>query len=116
MLEFISIKELTKELGYKDTRSTVKWCENKNVGILSDRGSKWRYIIKAEFEAARMQEALKYLKGKYNRNGFTEAFNSQMDFFVEYKQANDKKMKEYKPQGEKEKSFLSILQKITSPV
>ena len=110
----IYIKELTKELGFKDQRAAMKWCERQHIGILSDFGSKKRrYVIRAEFIAKYMNDSVKYISRKYGKDKLPEFLNSEVSFFVEQ---TPKKMEEYKPQGEKEKSFLSILQKITSPV
>ncbi|HLG35301.1 MAG TPA: hypothetical protein VI757_10505 [Bacteroidia bacterium] len=87
-MERIYIHVAAKEICYKDRRSFKKWCSNNGVGILSDNGSKKLYVIKEEFEEAKSKKATDYLKQK------------EMRF---------KKRDGYKPKGEHEKKFLSIL-------
>lgn len=82
------IREAAKEIRYKDRRSFKRWCSNNGVGILSDNGSKKMYVIKEEFNEAKSRKATDYLNQK------------EVEF---------KKESKYKPQGEHEKKFLSIL-------
>lgn len=118
MFEFISIKEVGKELDYKDCRSVMKWCNNNGIGILGD---KRKYVIKIEFEVAKMKEAFGYLKNKYGESNFMEILNAHASFLIEYKtaierkansQQKDKNSDEYTSQGFYEKQFLDELRKI----
>ena len=111
MIEFIFIKEVARELGSKDYRTVKRWCEKNGVGILSDFGRK-KYLIKAEFEAAKIKQAVNYIKEKYGSDKLPEYFNSLINFFS--KNNNVEKENKYKLLGEHEKSFLNCLQNINS--
>lgn len=65
-LECLSLARVATLLGYKDLRSVHKWCRNHSVAILSDQGSRLKYVIKSEFEAARLQTIVKYLRTRYS--------------------------------------------------
>ncbi len=88
MLERIYLQSGLTQLGYKDKRSFKKWCENNGVKIFSDNGSNKIYVIKEEFEEAQSRKVMNYLKQK------------ELEF---------KKHSGYKPMGDHEKKFLSIL-------
>jgi hypothetical protein len=84
------------------------------VGILKDNGSKRRYVIKAEFEAARLREAIRYMKEKYGVEEFPDAMKAHVRFYTEYLEATEKsnsriQRNDYRPSGENEKKFLAIL-------
>jgi hypothetical protein len=107
MFERVYIKEVAKELKYEDYRAVYRWCKNNGIGILSDVGSRKKYILKAEYEAAKNHEPLKYIKEKYGENKLSEFLNATMIF------SNKKILAEkvnYKPVGEYEKNFLNCLQ------
>lgn len=108
MIEFIYIKEVAKELDCKDYRTIKRWCKKNGVGILSDTGSSKKYVLKAEFEAVKMKQAVKYIKEKYGADKLPDAFHSFFNFFNENN--NTGNAIKYKPQGEHEIKFLSDLQ------
>lgn len=110
MIERIYIKDLLERLNCKDVRSIKRWCVKNGVAILSDIGSNKKYVIKAEFEAKYMSQSIKYITEKYGKDKLSQFLNSSMKFFAEYNQV--KKEKKYKPQGEYEMNFLSVLTNI----
>jgi len=91
MIERLYIKEILNLLPYSDRRSVIKLLRNKGVLILCDAGSNRQFVIKSEFEKA------------MNKNCFTQYHNTRTE-----------KLNIYKPQGEYEKEFLSILQNINT--
>lgn len=86
MLEYISLKKIGAELGYRKTASVKRWCRANGVGILRDPGSKIFYAIRAEFEQARMKSARHYLKEKYGKH-FPDVLNAYLNFRSEYERA-----------------------------
>jgi len=122
MIEKLYIRDVAKELDLKDNRSAYRWCNNNGVGILSDIGCKRKYIIKAEFIAAKIKQMLKYVNAKYNDVEVTEILNADIQYYLQLqtiKEQQDinrfhhqKNKIEYSPRGDNEKSFLSDLQNI----
>ncbi len=99
--ERILLTEILIKLSYKDRRSVVRWCSKKGVSLFKDKGTNRWFALKNEFEKAFAP----------NGNSF-DVLNSTMSFFSNYHQAQSSKHQEYKPQGEIEKQFLSILQTV----
>ena len=97
MNQTISIQEAALFLNYKDIRSVKRWCSNNGVKILSDNGSKRRYVIKEEFEEAKMRQTKMYLNQKYCDNKLPEGKKEQ---------GNEKN---YRLSGDNEKRFLESL-------
>jgi len=85
-----------------------KWCKNNGVGVFSDIGSNRLFVLRAEFEAAKMKQAVKYIKEKYGVNNLPDVFHSQVNFFNENN--NTENSIKYRPQGKHEIKFLSDLQ------
>jgi hypothetical protein len=122
MIERLYIKDVAKELDLKDNRSAYRWCKNNGVGILSDIGSKRKYVIKEEFESAKIKEMLKYLTRKYKNVDLKQILDAGVGLYL---QLNSNKEQQsyshsiaqknkigYSPRGDNEKSFLSDLQNI----
>ena len=97
MIEQISIQETAILLGYKDIRSAKRWCNNNGVKILSDFGSKKQYVIKEEFEEAKIRRAKIYLTQKYGDDKLSEAKTKQGRERI------------YSLSGDNEKRFLNSL-------
>ena len=110
MIERLYIKEVTKYLEYEDYRSVYRWCKNNGVGILSDAGSKRKYVLMSEFEAAINSEAIKYIKEKYGESKLSEIIGFTMNLFSQNRNNRAEKNKKYIPVGEYEKDFLNRLQ------
>jgi len=109
-MERLYIKEIQKELPFRDRRTLKKWCRNNGVGIFSDIGSNRLFVLRAEFEAAKMKQPLKYIKEKYGEDKLPDTFHSLFNFFNENN--NTGNVIRYKPQGEHEIKFLSDLQSL----
>jgi hypothetical protein len=92
-MQRILLQRAAQELGYVDTRQFKRWCVNNDVGILMDSGSRKLYVIEEEFEEAKSRRAIEYLE----RKGIKA-----------YKQ------NKYRPQGEHERKYFSILTRIIS--
>jgi len=112
MIERLHFKELAQLLKYKDQRSIVKWCSNNNVKVFKDNGSNKRFVLKVEFEAKYMKQSVQYIQQKYGKSKLPEFLQSTMNFFSEYQQAKGHQKPEYKPKGQNEVEFLSILQNL----
>lgn len=74
MIPTISIQEATEYLGFKDHRSTVKYCEKHDINIFSTNGRK-KYLIRSQFEYTRAKQLIQYLKIKY-KDRWMEAFKA----------------------------------------
>lgn len=107
-MERLYIQDIQKELPFRDRRTLKKWCHNNGVGVFTDLGSNRLFVIKAEFEAAKMNQVIDYIKEKYGEDTLPEYFNSLTIFFSGNN--NVAKADEYKPLGEHEKKFLNCLQ------
>jgi len=100
------MKELKEMLNSKDHHSirTIKrWCKNNNVSLYSDNGCNKLYVFREEFELIYNSGAIK---------NQTATMNSPLYFNSNYTQSLKGKSPEYKPLGEIEKQFLSILQSV----
>lgn len=107
MNERIYIKELKELLNSKDKRSNrmVKsWCENNHVTLYRDIGSNKLYVFSKEFERVYLGQKKQYSN--------PELINSTMKFFPQLGKIKVEKSKSYIPQGEHEKTYLSMLQNI----
>jgi len=101
MVERIYISELQKMLHYKDRRSVRKWCRNNGIKVYCDFGSNRQYVLKEEFETAKIK--IYYLL----QNGFKSTEQP-----IQKQQTNDDKVCEDKPKGVYELNFLNFLQNI----
>jgi hypothetical protein len=113
MIIKIFIKDIAKELGYKDTRSIKRWCDNHNIGILSDFGSNRQYVFKSEYEIARDRIVNKYIKQKYGIKIVQPVIHIPENIIAN----NDNSVQpeyNYTPIGKSEKKFLesSIFTKV----
>lgn len=96
--ERLYIKDIKKELPYRDRRSITRWCRNNDVRILSDAGSNKQFVLRYEFETAKT-------KNYFVRPG---VINSSMKFLSQNRTRKTDKAKGYTVKGEYEKEFLSI--------
>jgi len=88
----IYLKEIMTALDYRDLRSVKKWCDINHVRILCDAGCKWRYVLMEEFEKALTRCHLhKPERPRKNSRVYSTS---------------------YSPQGEYEKTLLSIFTNI----
>jgi hypothetical protein len=110
MLDRLYIKDLQKELPYKDRRTVLRWCRNNGVGVFSDVGSNWSYVLKEEFEAVKMKQTNDYIKEKYVADKLSEVFISKMILYNNKNFERINKNNAYQPRGEYEEKFLNYLQ------
>lgn len=116
-IERILLQEVADQLGYQDQRSARRWCILNRVGILSDAGVKKCYVIRTEFEAARLREFIKHLKAKHGEENWIEAFKAHMNLNImhvialEEENVPIEQRNNYQPESEHEKKFLVDLQK-----
>lgn len=118
-MEIILLKEVCRILHLKDIRSVINWCKKHNVQVFSELGRKSAYVIKMQFESARLRNVIIHLKEKYKDN-WTQVFNAiqsnNLSQYLMIESSNEKPQvtSNYQPSGDNEKSFLSILQNETS--
>jgi len=116
MIQTISIQEAAGLLKVKDTRSVGKFCKVNGVPIFSEESSKKKYIIRTQFEYARLKKFIQYLKMKYKEE-WLDAFKAYMSMNIINVAGIEEKDKinfiltkdHYKPQGQHEISFLNSL-------
>jgi len=94
--ERLYIEEIQTVLPYRDPRSVKRWCDKNHVRILSDRGTKKRFVLKEEFEK------------EIERNNRGESSGNHSAVRVMKKKKNTDLARNYKPQGENENKILSI--------
>lgn len=115
-MEFMYIKEVAQTLAYKDFRSAEKWCMNHRVEIFSEKENNRKYVMRRQFEYARLKKFIEYLKVKYKSEWF-EAFKAYTSMNITSVVEIEEKEKitfslrtdNYKPQGHHEISFLNSL-------
>lgn len=118
-MEIIFIQEILPLLKYKDVRAVLKWCERNAVTIFSDGTDKRKYVIKLQFESARLKNIICHLKATYKEN-WTHVFNAiQTNDLAKYIKFEgntfvSQTTNNYTPSGNHEQNFLSILQNETS--
>ncbi len=83
-LETLTLKELAVKIGYTDLRSVYRWCANNGVVVLFDNGTRVKYVVRSEFEAARMKTFVVYLKKRYGEKHWVEAFKAHMNFNISH--------------------------------
>lgn len=118
MIETLYLIEVKKMLKAKQNRTAEKWLLSHNVGILKEEVSKKKFVVKAEFEMAKDEQPLQYLKEKY-KDGFPEALSAYLNMYSQFRSAVEEKEKKqnsavkndggYVPKGKKEKEFLKRL-------
>lgn len=110
-MEYLNIEILKKELGYcgRGLRSIKKWLDQRRIAVF--KIGKHFCVIKAEYENAKMQQPLKYLKEKYGDN-LPEVLNANINFYSECTTIEDKQKnkteRNYQPTST-EQDFLNRL-------
>lgn len=61
----LTLADCARILNFKDKRSARRWCINHKVAVLIDVGAKTPYVLKTEFEAARLHSMIPHLKSNY---------------------------------------------------
>jgi len=118
-MEILFLKEIAHILYFKDYRSVIKWCSNNGVKVFTDSNFKRKYVLKLQFESARLKNIICHLKATYKEN-WTHVFNAiQTNDLAKYIKFEgntlvSKTNSNYKPSGNHEQNFLSILQNETS--
>ena len=120
MIEKLYIKDVAKELDLKDNRSVKRWLKNSGIGILCDIGCKRKYVIKEEFESAKIKEMLNYLTKKYKNVDLKQIFDAGVGLYLQLNSNKEQKLSsqskaqynktEYTPKGDSERFFLKSLQ------
>ncbi len=78
----IYVKDLAHLLGVTDLRTAKRWCRLNSVAILTDRGRRVSYVVRSEYEAARLSAFIKLLKNRHGKDWFI-AFHAHVDFNIE---------------------------------
>jgi hypothetical protein len=123
MTDTLTIPEAAVILNYKDSRSVESWCKKNNVKIFSAEENNKKYLMRMQFEYARLRKFIDYLKEKY-KSEWLDAFKAylSMDILSVVQLEESEKGKEivrvkkdnYKLIGEHAKQFLAILTLKTS--
>ena len=100
--ERLYMRDIQKELRYRDRRSVRNWCRNNNVRILSDTGSNRRFVFRDEFEKS-------INKNHHTGRGF---LHSPRNIFLHEGPVKSETEIKYCPKGENEKKSLSIFTSI----
>jgi hypothetical protein len=117
MDNIIFLREVADILEYKDKRSAEKWCKENGVEIFCDKETSRKYIIRIQFQYARLKKFISFLRREYKESWF-EAFQAYMKenilHIVEFEEIKCKpsaKASTYQPVGEHEITFLASLSK-----
>ena len=96
--ERIYIKDIQRELQYRDRRSVQIWCHNNNVRVLSDTGSTRKFALRNEFNRAMTKNYYK----QPNVNNLSKGSS------IQDHNGNTNRKREYCIKGENEKRLMSI--------
>jgi hypothetical protein len=66
--EITYVKELSRLLNLKDLRSVKRWCRMNGVTILKDHGCRSSYVMRSDYESARMRAFIQILKNRHGNN------------------------------------------------
>lgn len=117
----LSLREVARLLSFKDVRSVKRWCRCNNVGILSDVSSKSSYVIKSEYEAARLGSVIAYLKTRYGADwqhalsAYQSGDSGQIVCLnATLPEKTHSRRKKITPPGKSATRFLSLLEKSLS--
>ncbi len=116
-MERLTLAEVADLLNIKDTRTAFKWCIENQVVVLSDKGTKRKYVMKSEFEAARLKLFIEHLKEKHGdkwQDAFEAHQNQDLLRLLELNQEGTVKRRGYQAQGKHEKRFLADLNGLLS--
>jgi hypothetical protein len=102
--ERMYMKELKKELPWRDFRAIKKWCIRNHVQLFSFDGTKIRFVLRDEFE----RQMEKIYNSKPLDKG-SKKFSSRKNLKRNLQPGTD-----YKPKGEYEKEALSIFTNLSS--
>ena len=110
MTDIITIQEAASLLDYKDCRSVEAWCVRNGVVLMSDGGKK-RYMLRMQFEAARLKKFIEHLKVRYKQNwlhAFETYTSMNITQVVTLEEAGSMRTihSNYKPNGQAEKDCL----------
>ncbi len=113
MLPIIAIKEFCRDLGYKDARAVVRWCERQGIQVISFPGSKPKFVLKAELESVILQKFRSPEESQNRNNQLSKSQTTKACTSLSKSRNTDKNSGfDYHPQGTIESDFLSILQNI----
>lgn len=98
------LKDLLNSKDFNSNRTVKKWCKNNNVAFYQDKGTNKLYVFRKEFERVYFKQKAEY------RN--PELITSTMNFFSQMQRPKVEKIEDVIPQGEHEKAYLSMLQKV----
>jgi len=112
MTELLNINEIKNDFQYRDLRSVIRWCKNNNVHILSYVGTYKKFVLKDEYEKAKMETVIGYVRNKYGEEALYKIFNPETIFFGSGEKINITTDKTYVPQGQHESEIWSILQNL----
>ncbi len=115
----ILLSEVASALHYKDLRSVRKWCARNGVEVYDD-GCNRKYLVKLQFEQARLKKFIRRLKQQHGRQwqDVFEAYAgndllrlSELDSV----ETSERIQNDWRrPMGEHERRFLSALTELTT--
>ena len=118
-----TLKELKQQLHFTDMRSVKRYCLLNGIAILKDNGCRSLYVMRSDYEAARMREFIKMLKKRHGKD-WLKAYQAHVNFDIELLMClqysgrkghcNSHKDKLLSNAGNNEKRFLAVLKEFIS--
>lgn len=125
-MERLTLFEIARKLGYKDLRTVKRWCKNNGVMVLSDIGTKGKYVILKEFEVAWLRSCANYLRlrhgeknwlgvfASYTQSDISKVIQTEKKIVKDFSSKGTERNIKGKVKGENEKRFFDDLGKILS--
>jgi len=118
MEALINIWEAARLLGFKDLRSIRKWCHRRSVAILHEVGSNGQYLIRVQFNYARLKPLIPVLQALF-KDRWPDALQACIDNnivrMIELEERFKTNLvfgkKQHRAIGQHEQKFLSTLTK-----
>ncbi len=109
----LTIREVADTLKYKSTKSAHRWCGNNQVKVFSDLGTRRKYVLKTDFDLARLHVTISHVKRTYGESHWRTALkaylNDNMLDLIVIKQGTKSESESQAKKGKHEKKFLTEL-------
>lgn len=76
--ERMVMRKVAEILGYRSMRSVYRWCRNNGVGILSDFGTRRKYVLAAEFRLKYLSATISHLRSQYGETHLQDALDAYL--------------------------------------
>jgi hypothetical protein len=108
----LTLREAAVILQYKSIRSVYRFCRNNGVEIFADAGVRRKYLLKTEFDLARIRMTISYIKQAYGeswRDALVAHLKNDVMGLISIKQDTELKNSSQVKRGLQAEKFLTEL-------